>query len=142
MLKPLKFILVAALSFCSLSAFAEGVQMPQKDDVMAAAFSALPLYESTPDSSLGVKAPQIGWIQKDQHVKILETKQYFSALGGTEIWVEVAKENDPAVKGWILAGLSGGQSKLAKVQPVMASPERELAREAEISKVPADEKDE
>lgn len=132
----MKFALVALSALCSLSAFAETVQLPQKDDMLVASLMAIPLHESTPDASFGTKAPQIGWIQKGQTVKVHETRQYFSALGGTEIWVEVSKENEPNVKGWVMTGLSGGVSKLSPVRVEAVAPERAIAREAEISKTP------
>ena len=119
-MKPFNLLLLA-VALCSFSAYgADTGHFPQKDDILVAEFTAIPLHEATPDPSFGGKAAQIGWIQKGQAVKVLETKQYLSMFG-TEIWLEVAKENEPAVRGWVMAGMTGGQSKLVLAHPAAAN---------------------
>lgn len=136
-MKTFSLALAAVLTALSVPAFAAG--LPQRDEILVGVAVAIPLHESTPDSSFGGKAPQIGWIKKGESVKVLETKQYLSIFG-IEIWVEVAKQSDPARRGWVFAGMSHeivkGQSKLVSPHAKQEKSENASAGE-EIPKSPA-----
>lgn len=98
----------------SQPARADSQHLPEPGEIYSADVP-LSLYSGTPDPSFGTKAPQIGRIQEDENLQILETRQYPSALG-TEIWVEVEKAGDPNVHGWIFLGSAGQRSKLQPVR--------------------------
>jgi len=77
--------------------------LPASGDLVEIQGAAAALRSSTPDSLLGA-ASQVGWVKKGETVRVLETRQYLSMFG-TEIWVEVQKEDDSSLHGWIFDGI-------------------------------------
>jgi len=96
--------LMLTLTFLACAPLARAdSDLPQKDDLVGASVPSA-LRESTPDAMFGGQAAQIGWLQKGEQVRVLETRQYLSIFG-VEIWIEVQKVDDSAVHGWVLDGM-------------------------------------
>lgn len=95
--------LLALLALLPAASALADTALPQSGDLVEIQGAAAALRSSTPDSLLGA-APQVGWVKKGEAVRVLETRQYLSMFG-TEIWVEVQKEDDASVHGWIYDGL-------------------------------------
>jgi len=113
-MRPIYFVLTLCL-FSSLSANAGNKPTLPKADDMVKITGVVKLRDSSPDPSFGGKGAQIGWLKADEVAKVLGVKHYISIFG-TEIWLEIVKENDSSVKGWIFAGLAkdvaGGNSSI------------------------------
>jgi hypothetical protein len=97
------FLLILAFTF-STHAYAQGKgSLPKADDTIKA-IGVIKLRDASPDPTFGSKGKQIGWLKEGEQAKVISAKRYIGILG-TEVWLEVAKEGTPVVKGWILAGL-------------------------------------
>jgi hypothetical protein len=133
--------MLALALFLPLAALgAETHDLPQVNDLLESQGAASALRESTPDPSFGGRGRQIGWVKKGERLRTLETRLYLTIFG-TEIWIEVEKDGDPSVHGWVFDGMTrevqDGQASFAVVQKAKEAEdprdaaERESARDAD-----------
>jgi hypothetical protein len=126
----MKPALAILLLTATLPAFAESFGLPQKDELLTVGAAMVPLFESTPSPAIGENSAHAGLIRKGELVKVLDTKQYLSMFG-TELWVQVARQGEPAMKGWAFSGtlndIRQGRSKFVPAARAGQEPTEEIS---------------